>query len=179
MRAPALRPGAAGATARRPAHVSLSQAAARRTHRAAPHAAGTDRASSRADPAPAHPPPPLPRGAPNSPQRAQVTALARPATPIPPPPPPAGDPAQHAQHSPARLLWARVLARLSCSLPVAIPPVWRADSHHRFHHRQPHRAGLQAGSPALPRPPARPAHPALSLPATRDTVGCPILSGPC
>ena len=41
--------------------------------------------------------------APNSPLRAQVTALARPATPL--------SPAQHPELSPARLLWALLLAR--------------------------------------------------------------------
>jgi hypothetical protein len=56
--------------------------------------------------------------APNAPQRAQVTALARPATPPPSAPLPAGDPAQHAQRSPARILWALLLARIYEILPL-------------------------------------------------------------
>ena len=48
--------------------------------------------------------------APNSPQRAQVAAWARPATPPSPAPLPAGHPAQHAERSPARILWALLLA---------------------------------------------------------------------
>jgi hypothetical protein len=55
--------------------------------------------------------------APNSPLRPQVTALARPATP----PLPAGDPAQHPERSPARYLWAALLARLFEILPLKCP----------------------------------------------------------
>ena len=78
------------------------------------------------------PPPRLHRlryhGVPNAPQRPQVAALARPPTPSLP----VADPAQHAERWPARLLWAVLLARLSCSLPVAMPAVWRAHAHHRL-----------------------------------------------
>jgi hypothetical protein len=59
--------------------------------------------------------------APNSPQRAQVTALARPATTPSPAPMSAGDPAQHAERSPARILWALLLARLYEILPLQCP----------------------------------------------------------
>ena len=47
--------------------------------------------------------------APNAPLRVQVTAWARP----PSPPLPAAHPAQHPECSPARYLWALLLARLS------------------------------------------------------------------
>ena len=56
--------------------------------------------------------------APNAPQRAQLTALARPATPPSPAPLPVGDPAQHAERSPARILWALLLARIYEILPL-------------------------------------------------------------
>ena len=56
--------------------------------------------------------------APNSPQRAQVTAWARPATPPSPAPLPAGDPAPRPERSPARLLWALLLARIYQILPL-------------------------------------------------------------
>ena len=59
--------------------------------------------------------------APNAPPRAQVTAWARPATPPSPAPLPAGDPAQHAERSPARLLWALLLARIYEVLPLQCP----------------------------------------------------------
>jgi hypothetical protein len=54
----------------------------------------------------------------NSPQRAQVTALARPPTPPSPAPLPAGDPAQRCERSPARYLWALLLARIDEILPL-------------------------------------------------------------
>ena len=59
--------------------------------------------------------------APNAPQRAQLTALARPATPPSPAPLPVGDPAQHAERSPARILWALLLARIYEILPLQCP----------------------------------------------------------
>jgi hypothetical protein len=59
--------------------------------------------------------------APNSPQRAQVTAWARSPTPPSPAPTSAGDPAQHAEPSPARLLWALLLARIYEILPLQCP----------------------------------------------------------
>jgi hypothetical protein len=55
--------------------------------------------------------------APNSPQRAQVTAWARPPTPALP----VADPAQHAERSPARLLWALLLARIYEVFPLQCP----------------------------------------------------------
>ena len=56
--------------------------------------------------------------APSSPQRAQVTALARPATPLSPAPLAAGDPAQYVEPSPARFLWAVLLARIYEIFPL-------------------------------------------------------------
>ena len=56
--------------------------------------------------------------APNAPQRAQVTALAQPTTPLSPAPLPDGNPAQHAERSPARILWALLLARIYEILPL-------------------------------------------------------------
>jgi len=56
--------------------------------------------------------------APNAPQRPQVTALARPATPPSPALPPVGDPAQRSERSPARYLWALLLARIYEILPL-------------------------------------------------------------
>ena len=52
--------------------------------------------------------------APHSPLRAQVTAWARP----PSPPLPAAHPAQHPERSPARYLWALLLARIYEILPL-------------------------------------------------------------
>ena len=52
--------------------------------------------------------------APNSPLRAQLTAWARP----PSPPLPAAHPAQHPERSPARYLWALLLARIDEILPL-------------------------------------------------------------
>ena len=69
--------------------------------------------------------------APNSPQRVQVTALARPATPPPSAPLPVGDPAQHAERSPARILWALLLARIYAILPLRCALRGR-DAHHPF-----------------------------------------------
>ena len=56
--------------------------------------------------------------APNSPQRAQVTALAHRATALSPAPLPAGDPAQRPERSPARILWALLLARIYEIFPL-------------------------------------------------------------
>jgi hypothetical protein len=68
------------------------------------------------------PPPRLHRlryhGVPNAPQRPQVTAWARPPTPPAPAPLPAGDPAQRAERSPARTLWAVLLARIYEIFPL-------------------------------------------------------------
>jgi len=86
LRTTPLRPGAARAARRGPARLSLRQAAARWAHRAAAYAPGADRAPGRADPTPASaPPPPIPNAAPPS------HDLAR---------------------SPARILWAVLLARI-------------------------------------------------------------------
>ena len=52
--------------------------------------------------------------APNSPLRPQVTAWARP----PSPPLPAADPAPHPKRSPARYVWALLLARIYQILPL-------------------------------------------------------------
>ena len=57
----------------------------------------------------------------NSPLRAQVTALARPATAPSPAPMSAGDRAQHAERSPARILWALLLARIYEVFPLQCP----------------------------------------------------------
>jgi len=56
--------------------------------------------------------------APNAPQRPQVTAWARPPTPPAPAPLPAGDPAQCSERSPARTLWAVLLARIYEIFPL-------------------------------------------------------------
>ena len=53
-----------------------------------------------------------------SPQRPQVTALARPATPPSRAPLPTGDPAQPSERSPARILWALLLARIYEIFPL-------------------------------------------------------------
>ena len=48
----------------------------------------------------------------------RLTAWARPATPPSPAPLPAGDPAPRPERSPARLLWALLLARIYEILPL-------------------------------------------------------------
>jgi hypothetical protein len=83
LRAPALRPGAARTGGRRPAPLSFTQTAARPAHRVATYPCGTDRPSGRADPAPAHaPPPPAPTHHRGSPKR----ACRPPSSPFVPPP---------------------------------------------------------------------------------------------
>ena len=101
-----------------PARLSFPQAPARRAHRAAPQSPGTARAAGRADPAPAPASPPLPRGVGS--ELATVRAGHRtgaPANLVPPQPAPSPANASPAR-SPARYLWALLLARIDEILPL-------------------------------------------------------------
>jgi hypothetical protein len=77
--------------------------------------------------------------APNSPLRAAVTAYGREETPSPQAPAKSvsATDEEPASGSPARYLWAMLLARLFEALPLVCPtPACRqAGAHHRLHHR--------------------------------------------
>ena len=88
--------------------------------------------------------------APNAPQRAQVTRTGAPA---PAALPNAADASHAPAHSPARYLWALLLARIYEILPLRCALCGARDAHHRLRHRRRRRSNTilaHLGEPTTP-----------------------------